>query len=319
MSIHIDMKVKDVLEAFFYKVMQSPDKMGDYNICPEYGESSGNYRFRFVIIKVDGDYVLATFKILDPRTSKIPNYFIISYPLISYNGNSDNEVKVLEAFKLYSSCVKAVISFSNEGDFYNNNFYNMLKDFKEMDKSAWRSKKGINKLSKLIDFKTGSEDIVGFEEAMVSLSTEWARIKKKKFSHKSDVNLIHMARKSDNIKVFSFWYKGILVGFSIGVIMLEKYICLVTTKTISIGDYEYLSKYLGEEDESIVKSMNKHLGSYVQYEIHKWCLAENGLEAVYYYGDVRSKSLREFKTDYYKNIIYYQRVPLIEGEVLQDE
>ena len=316
-SIHIQLDVKDVLEAFYKKAMWDyPEKMGDYNICPEYGEASRNYRFRFIVLKTDDDYVLVTFKIVDPRTVTIKNYFTVSYPPISYNGKSTE--KVYDALKMYPD-IKSIVGFSTEDDFSNNNYYNMLKDFKEMDKSSWRSKRGVNRLRDLIEFDVESENIPNIEWHIEKLTNEWNKIKGKTSSVKSDLNLVGLARRGDSVKVFSFWYKGVMVGFSIGIVIIDKYIGLITTKTVSIGDDAYLAEYLGESDMDLVKYMRKHIGSYVQYALHKYCLADNNFEAVYYYGDTRSKTLRIFKKDYFKNIIYYKRVPVRDGEVLSDD
>lgn len=312
-SIHIEMAYKDVLSEFYSKVMENnPECMGDYNILPEYGEASKNYRFRFMIFKVEDDYVLVLYKIVDPRTASIKNYFTVSYPPISLNGKSTDEV--VNVLKQYPD-IKYIVSFSTEDDFTNNNYYNMIENFREMDKSGWRSKRGVNRLRDIIRFDTRSEDIPMIEEYVTDVTREWNKLKGKTASVRSDLNLIKMARKTDSVRVYSFWYKDKIVGFSIGIDIIGKYLGLITTKTVSVGDDEYLANYLGEDDMDLVRYMRKHIGSYVQYAMHKEILQEMGYKAVYYYGDTRSKTLRIFKMDYFKNRIFYKRVPTREGEV----
>jgi uncharacterized membrane protein len=286
--------------------MLDPFKMGDYNICPEYGEVTKNYRFRFMIVKDNQEYILLIFKVVDPRTASIANYFTLGYEPISLEGGSI--IYTMKVLQQYES-IKSVVVISEEKGSFNNNYFNMLKDFQEMDKSTWRSKNGVNKLSKLITFSC-DESLPGIQEGVEIITQVWNQVKHEKVPVKYDTRLLDMAMKGDNIKVFTFWYKDVMVAFSLGIIMLDKFISLETTRTINIAGQEFLSEYLNESDQDIVKLITKRLGAFVQYTMSKYCLRDNPYEAVYYYGDGGDKGLREFKRVFYKNIIYYTRVPM---------
>lgn len=305
-SFHIEYQYKDVLEAFYRQAMMDPFKMGDYNICPEYGDVTKNYRFRFMIVRDGEEHILLIFKVVDPRTASIPNYFTLGYEPISLEGGS--VLPTMKALQSYES-IKSVVVISEEKGSFNNNYFNMLKDFKEMDKSTWRSKNGVNKLSKLITFSC-DDSLPGIYEGVETITAIWNKVKHEKVPVKYDTRLLDMAMKGDNIKVFTFWYKDIMVAFSLGIIMLDKFISLETTRTVNIAGDEFLTEYLRESDPEIVKLIRKRLGAFVQYTMSKHCLQDNSYEAVYYYGDGNEKGLREFKRVFYKNIIFYTRVPM---------
>lgn len=313
-SLHIEYQYKDVLEAFYRKVMLDPFRMGDYNICPEYGDVTKNYRFRFMIVKDREEYILLIFKVVDPRTASIANYFTLGYEPISLDGGS--ALPTLRVLQQYES-IKSVVVISEEKGSFNNNYFNMLKDFKEMDKSTWRSKNGVNKLAKIIGFSC-DENLSGIYDGVETITAVWNKVKHEKVPVKYDTRLLDMAMRGDNIKVFTFWYNGIMVAFSLGIEMLNKFISLETTRTINIAGDEFLTKYLHESDPSVVKLIRKHLGAFVQYSMSKYCLEHGRYEAVYYYGDGGDKGLREFKRVFYKNIIFYTRVPMADYIKLQE-
>ena len=116
-----------------------------------YAEAARNYRFRFMVVDTEVGYVIVCFKVVDVRGTE-PNYFTISIPLKGImGGNVSDVLKVLCEFE----CIKYVNVLCDRDDKYHiNNYYNTIEDFEsKMNKSKWKSKKGINKLSKIIDVK----------------------------------------------------------------------------------------------------------------------------------------------------------------------
>ena len=305
-SYHIETQYKDILYHFLGKVIEGhPSCMGDYTICPEWGEASEDFRMRFIIVKSDRDYSLVILKVVTPFTE---NYFRIDYPIISlYNENTSS--KVLDVLKMYKDIhFYSVISEKRDGRRYN--YYNTLEDFKsKMDKSKWKSKKGINKLSKIIDvqYKYDYASLSDIEGKIPNLIKEWNKARPFELSARHDMNLLDMYKRTDDIEVFTFWYKNVLVAYSIGVRMFS-YIVLLSTKTIAVCGEEKIKIILGNDgiDESTIRNIKKHLGAYTQYYLHKILLEDLKYNALFYYGDSGLKKLHSFKEEYYRNRIDYK-------------
>jgi hypothetical protein len=107
----------------------------------------------------------------------------------------------------------------------------------------------------------------------------------------------------------TFTYKGKLLGITIGTPIYDNYVVVYTQKSLGVAPIEFLIEYLGEDSEN-VRDIQKYLGSYVQYVIHQVCFDVYHYKALFYTGDQGDKRLRDFKRKYYKNVIYYKRIPL---------
>ncbi len=309
MSTHIDMDSVDILKEFFKRVMTSPDKMCISSVDCAYGEASRNYRFRYMIFKTEDDYVLVPLKVIDPRSAEIKNYYTISYPPISLNNKSIR--KVIDALKLYPS-IKTIEVFCSEDENTRNNYYNLPRDFSNMDRAKWKSKRGINKLNKIITVDYHSELYPDIFEKHKSIFDIWCSFRGKKPTIRTDKGMIELARKDENACVITFWYKDKLLGITVGIPIFDDYITIYTQKSLGVCDIEFLKEYLEEDDDSIVEDIRKYLGSYVQYCINKYCFIDKGVKAVYYTGDQGDSNLRNFKKIYYKNAVYFKRIPLDE-------
>lgn len=318
LSDKINMNSKDLLEEFFKKSITSPEKMYQYVLNPEWGEASGNYRMRYMVVSIDSDFVLVPLKVMDPMGKG--RYFSISMELISNEGKIKNILKVLEVFKLYS-CIQFIMlpgNFSGK-EVYMNNYFNTLEEFNQMNRSVWKSKKGVNKMSNIITLETDYP--VEYAEACVKQVDDlWNAQKKSEkkvtLPAKVDITLTKMWGRYQGMFLYLYFYKGVILGYSLGVTTCEKYISLLSTKSLTQLPLEQLSEYLNEPDLEVVKQIQKFLGAYIQYTIHKDILLDKEYPALYYYGDVHSKSLQEFKQDYYKRIINYYKVSLQEYEDL---
>ena len=311
-SQRIKTPVRDIIDDFYKKYITSPEKMCRYVVNPEWSEASNNVRFRFVIIKVEDDYVLVPLKIISPVRQD--RYFSLSTEPISSNNSIDSIKSVLQILSEFS-CVRYIsipeIEKKNAKD---SNYYNLPKDFSKMDRSTWRSKRGVNKLMKIIDFDGNAELIPGIENMISTVNGIWNDIKRDcgysnhDLSKKIDENLAKLSLKNDSIYLYSFNYHDKLIGYSIATIIVDKYIMLLSTKQIT-GSYNRLSTYMGEDTDEL-KMVHKHLSSFMQYMIHKDAFLNKGFEGIYNSGDMGIKGLKDFKQDYYSNVLYYNRYPI---------
>lgn len=313
----INLENRDILEEFYHKGISKPELMYDYNCSCIWGEASGNYRFRFIIVSIGDDYVLVPFKVVDPMGKKNKNYFTISYPPISYDECDNSVSEVLNAFKSYED-IKYVVEFSSEsGDYFSDNYYNFKEDFDSINKSSWRSKNGINKLSNIISISTNDEYLPGIEDEIKELIGYWNKAKGDKITGKPDIGLIRIARKNENVIPITFRYNGKLVAYTICSVGVGKYLFCDVTKSLSICSKDFLKSYLNADDATI-KLIDKHLGHFVNFISNKYAF-DNNYEALYYYGSgtsqvngkmtITDKGLHEFKNSYFKHKIYYRRVP----------
>ena len=83
MSYKINLQNIDFIRPFL-EVLDRDDDLSHYYrylMSPEWGEASGNYRFRFIIIKCDSDFVFVPLKVVDAPSR--PRYFYVSGDIIS--------------------------------------------------------------------------------------------------------------------------------------------------------------------------------------------------------------------------------------------
>lgn len=310
-TLRISMEYWSVIEDLYDRYIDLPEKMYRYVLSPEWGEASKNFRMRFLIVKIESDYTFVPFKIVDPIGHD--RYFSISMEPISYGGIDENVKKVLEYLSKFD-CIKYIaIPELEQKDEVDNNYYNLREDFSKMNKSNWRSKRGVNKLMKLVEFDNHAELLPGIEDRIKELNAVWDNIKKSKdknfkLSKSTDFNLAKIAKKSESVYIYGFFYKGNLIGYSIASIIIGKYISLLATKQIT-GSYEHLSDFVGEDTEEL-KVIHKHLSSYMQYMIQRDILKDSDYIAVYNYGDTKVRGLKDFKNDYYSRRFSYNRYSL---------
>ena len=307
-SYHIETQYKDVLFYFLGKeIEENPSNMGDYTICPEWGDASSDFRMRFIIVKSDNDYSLVVLKVVTPFTE---NYLRIDYPIVSIYHNETSS-KVLRVLKMYKGIhFYSVISENKDGRRYN--YYNTLEDFEsKMNKSKWKSKKGINKLSKIIDVVSCDDISIDKARGMFDFLFDfWNKSKGESVSSKTERRLLDITYRIRGGKALTFWYKEILVGIIIASPIYDRFITVYTQKSVGIATIDFLSEYLKSYD--VAADIQRYLGSYIQYYIHKHFLVDLGYEALFYTGDLNSKNLKRFKEIYYNNAVCYKRLALKE-------
>lgn len=295
---------KEIIEFFMRgEIERDINNMYRYYNCAEWGEAAGGWRSRYMIVRVMEEYIFIPFRIISPMGRE--SYIILTYTPISNVADSRSVRDVIDVLRGYT-CIRGVLSRNEKDESYDeNNYYNLPERFLEMDKSSWRSKKGVNQLRDLIRVEYRSEEIFGVESYVKRLGEQWNKFKSTKVSGKVDLRLIEIAKRSDGVRVISFWYKDVMVGVVIGVVSFGNIISIEVAKTLSICSVEFLRDGLGIEEKDINK-IQKLLGSFVQYHINKYAF-DSGMRAVFYDGDMKNESLREFKTLYYKNEVKWVR------------
>lgn len=313
-STKINLSSKSTVDKFYKIYMTDDTKMYRYIINPEFGQVSSNFRMRYLLISVDNDFVFVPLKIID-LMGRGESYITISMEPISQNSNKQSIIKVLEVLKEFP-CIRFVVrNETEEKDALDNNYYNVRDAYDHMNKSKWRSKRGVNILDSLIDFKYEAEKDSSVIEDVYKVNQIWDEIKiankmnNFSFPNKNmDKKLATLACGGGATHIYTFSYKGKMIGYSIPIMVSDKYVVLMSTKQIT-ADYKVLADYIGEDTEELYK-IYRHMSSYMQFKIHQDVFERLGLQAIYNFGDVNIPGLRAFKLDYYKSIIYYNKYSL---------
>lgn len=309
-STKIDMKSKPILEMFYKKII-TETTMYQYVLNPEWGEASGNFRMKFIIVNYNNDYILVPFKVISMITNR---YFSISMEPVSLNNDKQNIIDVLNVLKEFDIRYVVVIDNNCSDECYMNNYYNTLEEFNNiMDKSKYKSKRGVKKLSEYLTFHNDLY-ISNLPDKIKEVDEIWngkKEIDKKvTLPVKTDVKLAELAYLYNDITLHTYCYNDIILGYDIVVTTCKDYASVLSAKTLTQLSTEELAEYMNEEDLDKVEYIKTRLGGYMQYMLNKDILKDKGYKALYYYGDVKSKSLQKFKEIYYKRIINYYKVDL---------
>ena len=307
-TVHLETQYNGVIHEFYSKSFTAPNRLTYIDTFPEYGESSGNYRYRFLIIRVDDDYVFTNLKVIDPRNGA-DRYFHIYHP-ISLNKSAENEYIVLLKLSGFSF-IRDIVTLRDSGDFteWCNNYYNTKESCEYMFKSKWKSKHCINKLDSIVSTEFIDYDNGQLSEEIMEFSERWESIRKDKSEKKSDKKLISMMNRSDTIRMCIMRVNDKIVAFNIAFIYLDKFVVIHTAKYLSVGSEEYLMDYLGVDFDT-AKLIRYNLSAYIQFITHKEYLYDKTYEAFYYEGDTHLSWLRKYKQMFFRNIIFYKKIPI---------
>lgn len=245
-------------------------------------------------------------------------YFHIYKP-ISLNDVEDNVKRVFNLLKS-SKHIKGYIDILKsderlaDNEYWCNSYYNTLESMKFMTKSAWKSKHCINRMKDLVSYQIIDYADPLLVQDIMEFSEKWEDIKSGESEKKSDVKLLELLRRRDDILLGVFRVNGVIVGFNILFLYFDRYAVVHTAKYLSVGTVEYLSEYLGV-DMSEAKLVKYNLSAYIQYITHEEFLVNRGYEAFSYEGDTHLSWLKKYKEMFYKNRIYYIRKPIGEVEL----
>ena len=275
-----------------------------YLLNPEWNECCAQFRSRYIVVSVDDDFVFVPLKL--NQSSSLSWWFDVSFKPVSILGRKSSVLQTLNVLSEHS--VKNVIVGEDaKGEAADNNYYNTAEDFCSwMDKSNWRSKYGVNKLSRIVEFR--NEWYGGIESDVKECGEIWNRCRKErgrlKCSIRGDVKCVQNRMSS---LCYTFFCNGKIAGYMIPFVF-DRCAAIEATKSIGFGIDFCRERFRVGETEA--KLLSAKLGRYMQYEMHKDLLQNRKLDAVYYYGDTGNGHLREFKESIFKHRIWYNKYPI---------
>lgn len=304
---HLLMEHKSLLDKFYINYLK-PDNIPYVDTYPEYSESSNNYRYRFMIFKFDNDYVLVHLKVVDLMNGT--RYFHLYHP-ISLNRIFDNELvtlKGLGAIEHFRQVVR--ITAEPQEDYWCDNYYNTLESASFMFRSKYTSKHCIKRLDELMEVKFLDRCDNALIQEVEDFSKVWETLRSGlRLNIKSDRKLMECMNDYKDIQMFTCRLNGKLIAFSIFFICLDKYLIVHTAEYLSIGGIEFLQNYCNcSFDEA--KMVMYNLSNYIQYKSQYEYLVNRKYEAYYYEGDTHVAKLKSYKPMFFKNLIYYIKVPI---------
>ena len=305
----LETKYKDIINEFYKVRLTSPEKVTYVDTHPEYMESSGNYRYRFFIIKVENDYVFTNFKVVDPHGQE--RYFHIYNP-ISLHGNIKNEERVLRELSEIP-CIRKVVEVNTKGDFteWCNNYYNTKETCSFMFKSKWKSKHCIKKLDEFVstEFIKYSDDV--FLEEIMRAFDGWLSFKSFKEERRQVKKLVQMFNRNPDVQMCVMRVNNKIVAFNIMFVYLNKYAIVHIAKYLSVADEKYIQENFNVSSD-VAKLLKYNLSAYFQYKTHEEYLYNTNHEAFYYEGDTHKIWLRSYKRMFYRKNLFYKKVPIHE-------
>lgn len=311
-TFKIDIEAKQVIDLFLKKTI-SLETMPNYIVSPEWGEAAGNYRFRFIVVSYNQDYIFIPIKLVAFMNTKYPT---IAHEPISYNGNTQNIIDVLNVMKDFKFEYIMTIEKENpHKDYYMNNYYCTEDVFHtSFQNRKHNARKGRHKLKSILEYHTErvTPDLVQKFNKFIDL---WHENRGKEGSaEKVDIGLLTMNMNNvGDVIVNWVTFKDKIIGYVLCCVCCNDYVMELCSKTIAPLPIEIIAEYLEETDlDGISKTIKTYFGGYFQYMITKNFLIDNNYKAHYAYGDVKTKSLQTYKSKYYKGCIYQYKTPLEE-------
>lgn len=281
---------KNHIEPFFQGVYL--DKMGDYDINPEWGSLSQASLLKFIILRDTDDFYLVLLKIMKSMFAKKDSesaHLMYTFPIISLTGSSTEHIYKL----LYNCKVDTQRAFTNENDYININHYNTITEWEYMNTPKWKTSHGVTKLSKLLTFNpTVSQDAL-------KLTEDW---NVNKNSHQPNMKRVLSVLDDDmqgNFLQYSWYYNNTLVAFAICSNLNKMRIAHIV---VTCSQLESMRELFGSDYNNI----RKYLGDFVAYELNRDAF-ENSMDAIYYFGAGDLQGLEDYKSKLYKNKIYYKK------------
>lgn len=303
-----DVMFRDMVYGFL-DLVQTDTYIYNYDTTPEVVESCREYRHRFVVISLDGDYVLCMFKIVDPLGGD--KRYVSLYRPVSLNRNAANEIQVLREFATIS-CVKSVICISEQydADYYSNNYFNTLESYQRLLKEKGTRFRKVATLEKIIQCRV--EDCC--DEMLLYhiefLNREWESWKDGKHCNNSaDLNIARELNKGDSVQVWTYWYGDKIVAYQLIINTGEKRAVIYACKAISAWSLESVQEYLFCDKET-ANFIKRNIVRYTNYKVFEDFLVSGQYFAVYDLGDRKQPGMIEAKSSMFKRCTYYTREPI---------
>lgn len=230
-------------------------------LYPEFNDFvATRWKSRFVILDCQSTNVYVAFRIQDNigiRRYGIPLYNMIMH-CIADNRDVNLEEHVLTTLqgKYVFSC--AMRYNTDEMKTFNYNFHIFKDDFVKMRSSKWRSSHGINKLSKILDVRYKSYDMMTDNEKydMVAFGYDWEqrRMNVKYNINKNVENMMFRYPHQDNIYYIMIY---------IGNILISTMTVIVVNQTAFIATFRQISPYIDDIENDIITEHRQLLKSYL--------------------------------------------------------
>ncbi len=314
-SYQNNLELKTLTKEFLKLRQTAHDKYYGYEVMSDYGEYAKNYRHRVFFFKIDNDFVCVFAKLVDLQGRG--RYFTVYHP-ISLTGNRSNEVKVLKALSSFHPVLKVSVirsECSPNIKAWDCNFYNTRESCEFMFKSKFRSKRGIAKMSSMIEVRMPDMCDDKLLTEISRLYDLWEDVRGFKVNRGTDFRMIEALGANPDISLILQYYSGHLLSYAIMLRLDDKAIEVFYAKYLSVLSLERLADYLGcslADDRERVKCIKDCLGAYSQYFMHDKYLRQDSYQALYYSGVSGRKSLENYKQIYFKKCLYYDRVPIQE-------
>lgn len=266
-----------------------------YYMDTTYVATTGNFRFRFIEVEVNGDTVGVFFKYISMFGTV---YIRLFREPISLSGNKENEALILATLYANNLFEKVVVPHfyafdkSTHKPFDNDYFNNVEERCAHVSKSKFKSKHGINKLKSEygITLKVNEYDVT----QIMDLNNKWWELKNQTAEKDTLVEgLIKLQSQCDKIYILTWEYESKPIAVTMLADRHNGFCC-------SIQVNKNLSKTEHIKDEYLCC----RLGHLVHYDTMMFC-KEKGFKYAYISGDIGYMYLREYKSSNYNYVIDY--------------
>lgn len=322
MTVKLDTKYFDVIMSFYKVGYKSPKDVMWVDTNPEFCETMGNFRYRFMIVRYNDDYVFVNIKASTKRSASQVNCYIVSR-VISYNDSRENEeglLKVLSEIEPFKYYIVPSDTKREDMDYWADNYYNTRESCDFLFTSKFESKRRINKIKGIADIQVYDYcDEVLYDEVF-SLLKVWEdnRGPNALSDRKALVKLLDLLNKHDNLRLMIERVNGKIVAYNCCITYIDKYVVYRTAKSVGSLGIEVVKKYFGTNDEDFARIIKDASDSYCIQSMFKYFLKDNDYEAVFLEGDDHNKGLGWYKGLMTEYMTYYYKVPLkgyVSGEV----
>lgn len=316
MSIKLDTKYYDVIMFFYNKGYKSPKDVGWVDTYPEFCEITNNFRYRFLILKYNDDYLFLNIKAVTKRCSTQEDHYIVSR-IISYKGSSEN---IRDVYKMLTTLkpFKYYVVFSDterEGtDYWADNYYNTRESCDFLFTHKFEAKRRINKIKGIADIQVYDYCDEVLKSEVFSLLSIWEENRGPNASsdRKALVKFLDLINKKDNIHLMVERVNNKIVAYNCCFTHIGKYVVYRTAKSLGSLGMEVVKKYFDTGDEDFARIIKEASDSYCIQQMFKYYLIDNDFEAVFLEGDDHNKGLGWYKGLMTEHKTYYYKLPLSE-------
>lgn len=205
----------------FYKNVYNKHVSALFESYPLYNTLTKSNKYRYIIVEVGDDRVLVVYKVI--HILKTHQIRTVNEP-ISIKNNKKNEFTIIGKLKklpfvkmLFNETCKKLVR-SEKTEIYNDYFYDFSKrDY--MDKSKFRSKRGLNKLEADDKFSVNVYHSLPYNK-ISHLREQWIIGMEKFLGHKvaptSTKNLINIVETGhDDLIILTLEYDGMIVNVQV--------------------------------------------------------------------------------------------------------